>query len=75
MTGLVFFFWIVFNFRALRRRDSLNALKEFNFRYITAWPWVATLVFILSLAPLFDAHAPAIYIESTQFLLMAPTLG
>lgn len=70
-TGLVFFFWIVFNFRSLRRKDSLKALEDFNFRYITAWPWTATLVFILSLAPLFDAHAPAIYIESTQFLLMA----
>jgi len=70
-TGIVFFFWIVFNFRALRRRNSLAALNEFKFRYITTWPWIATLVFILSLAPLFDAHAPAIYIESTQFLLMA----
>jgi small-conductance mechanosensitive channel len=70
VTGFVFFFWIVLNFRRLRRRDSLKALKDFNFRYVTAWPWIATLVFILSLAPLFDAHAPAIYIESTQFLLM-----
>jgi len=71
VTGFVFFFWIVLNFRSLRRKDSLKALEDFNFRYITAWPWIATLVFILSLAPLFDAHAPAIYIESTQFLLMA----
>jgi small-conductance mechanosensitive channel len=31
---------------------------------------VVTLIFVLSLAPLFDLHAPAIYIESTQFLLM-----
>ncbi|HVU57657.1 MAG TPA: mechanosensitive ion channel domain-containing protein [Puia sp.] len=70
VTGLAFFFWVAFNFRSLRRRDSLKALNDFNFRYITPWPWIATLVFILSLAPLFDAHAPAIYIESTQFLLM-----
>jgi len=70
VTGLVFFFWIVLNFRSLKRRDKLKALQDFSMRYITAWPWIATLVFVLSLAPLFDAHAPAIYIESTQFLLM-----
>jgi small-conductance mechanosensitive channel len=70
-TGLLFFFWIVFNFRSLRKRDSLKALADFNFRYIASWPLIATLIFVFSLAPLFDAHAPAIYIESTQFLLMA----
>jgi len=69
-TGLVFFGWVAFNYRSLRRKDSLAALDDFKFRYIGPWPVVATFVFILSLAPLFDAHAPAIYIESTQFLLM-----
>lgn len=70
ITGLLFFFWIAFNFHRLRRKNALNALEEFKFRYIGPWPVIAGLVFILSLAPLFDAHAPSIYIESTQFLLM-----
>jgi potassium-dependent mechanosensitive channel len=70
ITGLLFFFWISFNYQRLRRVNALNAITEFKFRYIGPWPVIAGLVFILSLAPLFDAHAPSIYIESTQFLLM-----
>jgi potassium efflux system protein len=70
ITGLVFFSWVVFNFRKLRKMNAMKAIEEFKFRYIKPWPVASTLVFIFSLAPLFDAHAPAIYIESTQFLLM-----
>jgi len=70
VTGLLFFSWIAFNFRTLRRRKALQAIEDFHFHYIGPWPFIAGLVFILNLAPLFDAHAPAIYIESTQFLLM-----
>lgn len=69
-TGLLFFFWILFNFRRLRRMNAMKAVEDFRFRYIKPWPVISGLVFMLSLAPLFDAHAPAIYIESTQFLLM-----
>jgi len=70
ITGLVFFFWIRLNFRRLKKLNRLEAIESFHFTYIGPWPWVAALVFVLNLAPLFDLHAPAIYIESTQFLLM-----
>lgn len=70
LTGVVFFFWILLNFRTLRRRGRLEAIKGFRFRYVNPRPFYATLVVILSLAPLFDLHAPAIYIETTQLLLM-----
>jgi len=70
ITGLVFFFWVWANFRSLRRLGRLQAVEGFQFRYVNPRPIYATLVFILSLAPLFDVHAPAIYIETTQLLLM-----
>lgn len=70
LTGLAFFYWVFFNFRSLRRMNALNVLDEFHFLFLRPWPFAATCVFLLSLAPLFDIHAPAIYIESTQFLLM-----
>jgi potassium-dependent mechanosensitive channel len=70
LTGLVFFFWIGFNFHTLRKLNALNAVADFRFTYIRPWPIAATLIFILILAPLFDLHAPAIYIESLEFLLM-----
>ncbi|MES1159549.1 MAG: hypothetical protein ABUM51_02230, partial [Bacteroidota bacterium] len=70
VTGLVFFFWVWSNFRTLKRLDRLKAIAGFNFRYVNPRPFYGALVFILSLAPLFDIHAPAIYIETTQLLLM-----
>jgi potassium-dependent mechanosensitive channel len=69
-TGLVFFYWIWYNFRSLRRLDRLKAIESFHFSFISPYPIAGSLVFIFSLAPLFDLHAPAIYIESIEFLLM-----
>ncbi|MHA4811335.1 mechanosensitive ion channel family protein [Flavitalea flava] len=70
LTGVVFFYWVWSNFRRLKRLDNLHAIDDFHFRYIHPRPVVVSLIFLLSLAPLFDLHAPAIYIESTQFLLI-----
>ena len=60
LTGLAFFYWVFFNFRSLRRLNALNVLDEFHFLFLRPWPFAATFVFLLSLAPLFDIHAPAI---------------
>lgn len=70
LTGLAFFFWVWNNYRSLKKRKKLSAVDSFNFSYINHIPVIATLLLILNLAPIFDVHAPAIYIESTQFLLM-----
>lgn len=70
LIGVLFFAWVWFNFRSLKNKNELNAVAGFQFMYLNPLPVSASLVFILSLAPLFDPHAPAIYIESTQFLLM-----
>jgi len=68
--GIAFFAWINYNFRSLKKLNKLSALKEFDFKYVKALPWLMTFVLVLNLAPLFDHNAPAIYIETTQFLLM-----
>lgn len=68
--GIAFFVWINYNFRSLKKLNKLSALKEFEFKYVKALPWLMTFVLVLNLAPLFDHNAPAIYIETTQFLLM-----
>jgi len=70
LTGLVFFFWIFFNFRSLKKRDQLDLLQPFHFRYINAFPFFASLIFMLNLAPLFDLNAPVVYVELIEFLLM-----
>jgi small-conductance mechanosensitive channel len=70
ITGLVFFFWIGYNFRTLKRLKKLEAIEGYHFSFVNPYPVAASFVFVLSLAPLFDLHAPAIYIESIEFLLM-----
>jgi potassium efflux system protein len=70
LTGLIFFVWVWLNFRSLKRLNRLTAIEPFHFSFINPYPIGGALIFIGSLAPLFDLHAPAIYIESVEFLLM-----
>lgn len=70
ITGLVFFFWVWYNYRSTKKLGRMASLDMLDLRYLNPRPYTATLVLALSLAPLFDLHAPAIYIETTQFLLM-----
>jgi potassium efflux system protein len=68
--GLVFFYWVSWNFRSLKHLGKLQVIENFRFTYLTPYPVAGTLIFILCLAPLFDLEAPSIYIESIQLLLM-----
>jgi potassium efflux system protein len=70
VTGILFYLWVWNNFRTLRRMNKLAVLDEYHFSFVSPNPVAGAFVFILSLAPLFDLHAPAIYIESVEFLLM-----
>lgn len=70
LIGIGFFFWVNYNFRSLKKLNKLSAIQSFDFTYIKASPYLMTFVLLLNLAPLFDHNAPAIYIETTQFLLM-----
>ena len=69
-TGLIFFFWIVYNFKSLKRLNKLEAINKFSFQYIGTYPVFASLIFILSVAPLFDMDAPQIYTEIIQLLTL-----
>lgn len=70
LVGLVFFFWVFYNYRSIKKADKLSSIESFHFHYINAIPIFASLVFMLNLAPLFDLDAPFVYIEFIQFLLM-----
>ena len=67
--GLVFFFWIYLNYKSLINRDKLEAVDSFNFLYIRPKPYLITFIFILTLAPVFDMLAPALYIEMIHVVL------
>ncbi|WP_257574976.1 mechanosensitive ion channel family protein [Hydrobacter penzbergensis] len=70
ITLAIYFYWVWFNFRSLRRLGKLSSINEFHFHYISPLPVIACLVFTLNLAPLFDPRAPAVYIEYSQLLLV-----
>lgn len=70
ITGLVFFFWVTWNIRRLRRMDKLDTLKGYDITYLSTQRVTASIVVMLSLAPLFVINAPAAYVEFVQFLLI-----
>jgi potassium-dependent mechanosensitive channel len=68
--GLLFFFWVRSNFHTLRRLNKLEAIENFQIKYINPFPLIGSLIFSFSLAPLFDLQAPSIYLESVELALM-----
>ena len=70
LTGLIFFLWIFYNFKSLKKHNATESLKDFKFHYINTIPVFASIIFMLNLAPLFDLDAPFVYIESIEFFLM-----
>lgn len=68
-TGMVFFFWVFINFKSLKQRDKIESVKAFEFRLISPQPWLISLILILTLAPIFDLRAPALYIETVHVIL------
>ena len=68
--GIIFFIWTFYNYSSLRGLGKLDALASHQIIFITRFPLLATLIFILNLAPLFDLNAPAIYSESVEVILI-----
>jgi potassium-dependent mechanosensitive channel len=70
LSGILFFLWVSGNFRTLKRTGKMDASAALEIDYINPIPVAASLIFMLSLAPLFDLHAPALYIEFVQLLIL-----
>ena len=69
LSGVVFFFWVFFNYKSLINRKRLDAVESFKFLFIRPKPYQISIIFILTLAPVFDLLAPALYIEAVHILL------
>ncbi|KIO78956.1 mechanosensitive ion channel protein [Pedobacter lusitanus] len=67
--GAAFFFWLYFNFKSLKQRNRLDSVNHLNFTFVRPKPYLISLIFILTLAPVFDLLAPALYIETIHVLL------
>ncbi len=73
--GLVFFFWVFYNYKSLKRHQKLEAAAPFYFIFVNPLPITTSLIVMLTMAPLLDLNAPAIYLESVQFFLMIILTG
>ncbi len=68
--GFLIFFWVWWNFLSVKRRNKMEQTEMFHFIFVNPLPFATSLIVMLTLAPLTDLNAPAIYLESVQFVLM-----
>ncbi len=73
--GIIFFYWIYFNFLSIKKRNKREAVAVFHFIFVNPLPIATSFIVMLTLAPLMDLNAPAIYLESVQFVLMIILTG
>lgn len=69
MAGL-FFFWVFSNYKKASQPPLKGKIGPLDFKHIRPMPIVASLIFLLNVAPLFEPQSPSVYIEITQFLLL-----
>jgi small-conductance mechanosensitive channel len=70
LIGLLFFIWLYRNIRTLKRLNAMESLRNMEFEYLPHNYIVASFIMMFAVAPLFDLHAPSVYIESMQFLML-----
>ncbi len=70
LIGAIFLAWNLRNIRSLRRSKEGDLLAALPIEYLYPHYIASAFVVIFILAPLFDLRAPAVYIESMQFLLI-----
>ena len=68
--GIAFFIWVFHNFKVVNKLPANPKFTGLKFSYIGAVPVLATLIVVLSLAPLFEPNSPPSYIELVQFVLL-----
>ncbi|MFT4023463.1 MAG: mechanosensitive ion channel [Flavihumibacter sp.] len=70
LIGAVFLAWNLRNIRSLQKAGETNILSSLSVEYLYPYYIASSFVLVFILAPLFDLQAPAVYIESMQFLLI-----
>ena len=70
--GLIYFFWVFFNFRKIKAGTTPENRSDLVFTYILPIPVLSTIIFIMNIAPFYDFDQPAIYVEIIHLLILAP---
>ena len=67
---LLFFFWTWLSINKIKNKHDSSSETLMKLKYIHLFPLKAALVFVFTIAPFLDMHAPGVYIEIVQLLLI-----
>ena len=67
---LAFCIWVFVNFMAVKKSGQLAQDTEYKIHFIRPLAFLSGIVLVLALAPLFDLHPPAIYVDMLHFVLL-----
>ena len=67
---IAFFVWVNVNYRLIQKKNLATLIGPLDFKLISPLPFLATLVILFNITPLFEPNSPSIYIELNQFLLL-----
>jgi potassium efflux system protein len=70
LISAAFFFWIRKNYKNAAAADMRQLIGVMDFEYIRPFPLVSSVIFLLTLTPLFEPDAPSYFIELIQFWLL-----
>jgi potassium efflux system protein len=73
--GVIFFGWMYYNFLSIKKRNKVETVNVFHFIFVNPLPISTSFIAMITLAPLMDLNAPAIYHETVQFVLMIILTG
>ena len=70
IVGIIFFFWIFRGFVKIKKSTQPDIDADSSFRLLKKTPFLATLVLLFNIAPLFDWHPPTAYLIIMHCLLV-----
>ncbi len=70
VTGLLFLFWVLKNFKRLKENKKEDELAAHSFSYINKMPVLSMLVVMFAITTFFDIHPPTAYVVITELLMV-----
>lgn len=70
LLALTFFIWVHRNFSNAARASIKRQIGTLSFEYLRPYPFLATLIVLFSITPLFEPESPSLYMELISLLLL-----
>jgi len=70
LLAITFFIWVHRNFNNATRASIKRQIGNITFEYLRPYPFLATLIVLFSITPLFEPESPSLYMELISLLLL-----